>query len=426
MIIFLEIIKLVIIITKELINYIFGKEYEEIIIDVLKKLSNYNIIFTKIFQWTSENKLLTHKIKTHMKEYTNNVSYNETDINYKCLLNTILYSNTQNDKLEIINITNPINSGSISLIFDGKLNDKKIIIKILRKDINNTVYKGLDLLVSIGQIMSFIPKIRSLMFDKLIEKNKQNILNQLDFKKEANNLDIFYNKFKLNKCINTPKVYSKYTDNNKNIIIMDYIDGKYISELTKEELNNYHYSFTKFIIKSIFKKQILHGDVHPGNIKFFEEIIDEKIVYKVGVIDMGMVFNLNIDDVKFLYLFFLGMFDNQFIKFIEYVNDDKNFGIVFENKNKENINKCINELKYKYEKKEIFASLNNIDEIVINIYLLLETVNDNNCEFKDNINKIILAIIPIIGIIEKLGPDINKNKYMREELLKFNQKKLFE
>lgn len=425
MIIFLEIIKLVIIITKELINYIFGKEYEEIIIDILKKLSNYNIIFTKIFQWTSENKLLTHKIKTHMKEYTNNVSYDERDINYKCLLNTILYSNTQNDKLEIINITNPINSGSISLIFSGKLNDKKIIIKILRKDINNTVYKGLDLLVSIGQIMSFIPKIRSLMFDKLIEKNKQNILNQLDFKKEANNLDLFYNKFKLNKFINTPKVYSKYTDNDKNIIIMDYIDGKYISELTKEELNNYHHSFTKFIIKSIFKKQILHGDVHPGNIKFFEEIIDEKIVYKVGVIDMGMVFNLNIDDVNFLYLFFLGMFDNQFIKFIEYVNDDKNSGIVFENNNKENINKCINELKYKYEKKEIFASLNNIDEIVINIYLLLETVNDNNCEFKDNINKIILAIIPIIGIIEKLGPDINKNKYMREELLKFN-KELFE
>ena len=207
---------------------------------------------------------------------------------------------------------------------------------------------------------------------------------------------------------------------------MDYIDGKYISELTKEELNNYHHSFTKFIIKSIFKKQILHGDVHPGNIKFFEEIIDEKIVYKVGVIDMGMVFNLNIDDVNFLYLFFLGMFDNQFIKFIEYVNDDKNSGIVFENNNKENINKCINELKYKYEKKEIFASLNNIDEIVINIYLLLETVNDNNCEFKDNINKIILAIIPIIGIIEKLGPDINKNKYMREELLKFNKEELFE
>ena len=424
--IFLEIIKLMIIIIKEFINYFFGKGYEEIIIDILKKLSNYNIIFTKIFQWTSENKLLTHKIRTHLKEYTNNVSYNEKNINYKCLLNTVLYSNTQNNKLEITDITNPINSGSISLIFDGKLNDKKIIIKILRKDIKKTVDKGLDLLVSIGYIMSFIPKIRSLMFNKLIEKNKQNILNQLNFEKEVNNLHFFYNKFKSHKYIDTPKVYSEYTENDKNIIIMDYVDGKYLSELTKEELNNYYYSFTKFIIKSIFGKQVLHGDVHPGNIKFFEEIVDEKTVHKIGVIDMGMVFDLNTDNVNFLYLFFLGMFNNEFMKFIKYINDDNNLNMVFENNNKENINKCMNELKHKYEKKEIFASFKNIDAIVMNIYLLLEIVNDNNCEFKDNINKMILAVIPIIGIIEKLGPDINKNKYMREELLKFNQEGLFE
>lgn len=424
--IFLEIIKLIIIITKEFINYFFGKGYEEIIIDILKKLSDYNIIFTKIFQWISENKLLTYKIRTHMKEYTNNVSYDEKNINYKCLLNTVLYSNTKNDKLEITNITNPINSGSISLIFDGKLNDKKIIIKILRKDIKKTVDKGLDLLVSIGYIMSFIPKIKSLMFDKLIEKNKQNILNQLNFEKEVNNLDFFYNKFKSHKCIDTPKVYSEYTENDKNIIIMDYIDGKYLSELTKEELNNYYYPFTKFIIKSIFRKQVLHGDVHSGNIKFFEEIVDEKTVHKIGVIDMGMVFNLNTDNVNFLYLFFLGIFNSEFMKFIKYINDDNNLDMVFENNNKENINKCINELKYKYEKKEIFALFKNVDVIVMNIYLLLEIVNDNNCEFKDNINKMILAVIPIIGIIEKLGPDIDKNKYMREELLKFNQEGLFE
>jgi predicted unusual protein kinase regulating ubiquinone biosynthesis (AarF/ABC1/UbiB family) len=416
-----HLLKLICIVLKEYLYYMVRiKTYDDTIISILIELSNYNIIFTKIFQWSCNNVLLTEKINVYLNKYTNKVPYNNNDIDYKSLLTLILYANKSKNKLEITNIEKPINSGSISLIFNGKLNDKQVVIKILRNNINNTIKDGLDLLIRIGFTLKYIPKLNMLMFDKLIEKNKLNLLNQINFVNEVKNLEYYYENFKTHKYIVTPYVYSEYTDINSNLIIMDNINGKYLYELLPEELDSYYYIFAKFIIKSIFSKKILHGDLHPGNILFFNEIINENIINKIGIIDMGMVFKLSIIEVNFIYLLFLAIFDEKFMNLIKFIKKDNNKFIIFETKNELHIINCIDELKNKYLNKKIFNDFKNLEQVIEDIYLLLEIINNNNCAFETNINKLVLAIIPMFNVIRKLGPKIDKNIYMKEEICKLN------
>jgi predicted unusual protein kinase regulating ubiquinone biosynthesis (AarF/ABC1/UbiB family) len=420
-------IKLLLIIIKEYLKYTLGIiNYDDAIINTLEKLSNYNILFTKIFQWSCNKNFLTEKISIYLNKYAHNVPYNNEDIDHKNLLKLMLYMNKSNNKLEIFDIDKPTNSGSISLIFNAKLNDKPVIIKILRKNIKNTINKGLDLLIFIGNISKYIPKLNLLMIDKLINKNKSNLYNQIHFINEVHNLQIYHEKFLTHKYIVTPVVYSEYTEMNNSLIIMDYIDGKCLHELTFEELNHYYYSFSKFILKSMFSKNILHGDLHPGNILFFNEIVNNEKIYKIGIIDMGMVFDLNVEQVNFIYLLFLGMFNDEFMKFINYIEEDNNKLLLFENIDQLQIDNCLNEIKKSYSEGKIFKSFKHIQQVIDDIYSFLKIINDNNCEFETNINKLILGVIPIFNVINKLGPGVDKNLYIKEEVRKLNIDKLMD
>ena len=110
----------------------------------LNELSTINIFYTKLIQWISDNNVHNEEISNYIKIFTNNVKYNQSDIDYKSLLELNLIAHNNGDKLVITDLI-PINSGTISLVFKGLLNDKPIVIKLLRKDINKTLKESVDL-----------------------------------------------------------------------------------------------------------------------------------------------------------------------------------------------------------------------------------------------------------------------------------------
>ena len=413
--IFLDIIGIIYIIITGYLKYIFGfTDYDKTIINLLTRLANYNILFIKMFQWTIDNNLLTNKIKKFLNTYSDNAPYNNNDIDHTNLLKLMQNSN----KLEIFNMNKPINSGSISLIFKGKLDNKPIIIKILRKNIKEDINKGLNLLIIIVNLLKYIPTINVLQLDKMIETNKSNLLNQINFVNEVNNLETYYSKFKTHKYIVTPQVYSKYTNIHSNLIIMEFIEGKHLYEIPTNELINYHSPFAKFMIKSIFDKNIIHGDLHQGNLLFFSEIVNNKIVYKIGIIDMGMMFKLDVDNVNFLYMFLAGVFDNKFMDFINYLEIPKNQLTLFkESDNNFDHDNFIKNIKNKYINKEIFKDFTNLKQICDDMYLFIKIVKQNNCELKKNILELFLSLIPIFSICDRLGvTGSNKNTCINEEI----------
>lgn len=428
----MNLVKLIIKILSELIRYGFKiTTWEYMIINMLKCISEYNIIFVKIFQWvwinndSGDNTYITPEIENALYSYANNTPYNETDINYKNLLDVYIEASKIGDKFELIS-TKPTNSGSISLIFKAKLNDKDVVVKMLRTNIRERLEKGLELLI---WIENFLYKVShwlgiNLISTKMFEKNKSNMLNQVNFINETENLLIFYKNFKNTKYVETPNVYSNYTISNPNIILMDEIKGKYLCELENSELSNYLLGFFKFVMDSIFIKNIFHCDLHQGNVLFYSEERNNKQLYKVGIIDMGMITHMNVYEVNFIYMLLNGLFNDKFADFIEYIKKEYVNDNFFENTDVIN-HKCFDDILQAHLEGKLFIEFNN-DRFVRDVHWFLNTFKKYNCRISSRYNFFLLSMIPILGIASKLSPEFKKNRNIRSYLNKMSNNDLYD
>lgn len=426
----MNIIKLIINIIFEAFYYIFKyKKYEDCIISLIRVIGEYNIIFIKIFQWIwinnnkRDNQYITEKIENEIHSYTNNTPYTESDIDYKSILDIYFIAKKNGDNFELDNLS-PINSGTISLVFKGKLNGKNIAIKILRKNIKDKLEKGMELLINLENIIYYIPFLNYYVSTKIFYNNKIHILNQINFINETENLVLFYKKFKNNKLIKIPFTYEKYSISNPNIILMEYIDGNYLYQIDRKDLDNYFYPFFKFIANSIFYKKIFHCDLHQGNVLFFKEINEDKITYKVGVIDFGMITKLNTNEIDFIYLWLNGIFNSKFKELVEYMKNSTNLKEIFDNY--ENIDTCMNTVLNLYENEELFFSIHKTEILIDNIYTFLSLLKQYNCKISNRYNFFILSLIPIFSIFIKLGPDIEKRDEVKDLLNKMNNSELLD
>jgi predicted unusual protein kinase regulating ubiquinone biosynthesis (AarF/ABC1/UbiB family) len=410
----------------EIFYYVFKyKDYEKFIIGLMKIIREYNIVFVKIFQWINNNNdsnsFITEAIENEIQLFTNNTPYNESDIDYKSLLNLYKIAGENSDIFQLTSLE-PINSGSISLVFKGKLNDKDVAIKILRKNIADEIEKGINLLINFENIICYVPFFKNYISTKIFKSNKEHIVNQINFVNESENIMIFYKKFKKNKLISIPNVYNEYTKLTNNVIIMDYIYGKYLCELNSNELDNFFTPFFKFIITSIFYKKILHCDLHPGNILFFNETIGDEQIYKVGIIDFGMIAKLNTNEIDFMYIWINGVFNNKFKDLIEYLKNQNNISTIFDNY--EQFDNCAELLEKLYDEKKIFNVLDKTEVIIHSVYSFLNILKKFNCIISSRYNFFVLSLIPSFTILIKLGQHINKSNIVKEILEKMQSNDL--
>jgi len=275
------------------------------------RLSDLNMLYTKFFQWViNENINDNLNIKNVLKTFSDNVKYDKTDIDYKSLLKIL---NNQDIKLLSFD---PVKSGTVSLIYKGLLNDKEIAIKVMRNNIRERLIESIDYFIFIGQMCSYIPYIKEFNIDSMVKDNKEKILSQLDFTKEINNIEMFYENFKKNDKIIIPKVYKNYSI--ENVIVMDYIDGNSVYSLELEDKKAYIKILYECVFESLLNYRMIHGDLHPGNILFRKN--NEK--YGIGLIDFGIVDEFTEELQQKISLFFKRLSDQDFDILFGYIVDN--------------------------------------------------------------------------------------------------------
>ena len=106
--------------------------------DLFLRLHNFNPIIVKILQCSANNhEIWNEETRNILSTYTDSVPFTKKDIDYKTINNLI-----NNKGIKFNNIDKPINSGTISLVYDGTYKNEKIIIKIKRKDIDHKINKN--------------------------------------------------------------------------------------------------------------------------------------------------------------------------------------------------------------------------------------------------------------------------------------------
>lgn len=258
---------------------------------IIEHLASMNIFFLKMFQALSTNsKLLTKQQNDYLIKYTDSVPYNENDIDHD-FINDII--DISKGKIVNIDASKPIQSGAIALIYEGTIDNKKIVVKVQKKNMKGKIEEAINYMYILGYIIekfSLIPALDPII---LINENKEIMIKQTDFLNEVNNLKRMKNDCDNVDYIKIPEVYPEYTNKNNNIIVMEYIDGKKLKDLKDEEKDEYALLLAKFSIKSFLFNRFYHSDLHTGNILFLDK--------QLGILDFGIMGELTKSEQTIFY-----------------------------------------------------------------------------------------------------------------------------
>ena len=400
------------------LNYKLGRNNKkQCLLNISNTLSNKNILYSKIFQIiSSENYLLDSDDNFILNNFNDNVRYEDNELHD---IEEIIDNLNQKYKEKIIlkNI-NPIKSGLVSVIYDAQIDNKDVIIKVIRKNINVKLKNDLTEIENIINIFSNMPYIKNYNIDVIFNNNKNIILNQTNFLEEIKNIDKFYKNYENVNYIKIPLVYEKYTNDNNSIIIMEKIYGNTLQNIKNDIYSDkYGLLLIKFTMKCILYDRLYHSDLHSGNIFF----INDNGIQKLGIIDFGIVDTITKYDQNCFYNFFNEIFINKdIVKSRNYIiNSIIEPQYVYNNLN--------------YPDKQIL--INNIDIIIkrrlINtdnishewIYDINKILSEYSLKLSKNFCKIQLSLIISDSVGKKLcynQTNIEKIRIAIEDLFSLN------
>ena len=183
----------------------------------------------------------------------------------------------------------PIGSASIAQVHVAYLKSgEKVVIKIKRPNVDETFKTDIRLLKEAVTYLHLNKFVKVMDLNLVLDDLYNTTLQELDFSNEVKNLI----KFKDNNCneenIDSPIVYTDLCTNNT--IVMEYIDGLMINEISKLKVKGYSLKNIALALSENYIKQALddgffQADPHPDNIM----IRENKIIY----IDLGMMGTLS-------------------------------------------------------------------------------------------------------------------------------------
>lgn len=409
----LLLVQSVYIISSEYIKYkLWINNYVTAFKNVTYRLSELNMLYTKMLQWIINDNLNDNKeIKNILKSFSDNVSYNKSDIDYPSLLKTL---NNQDIKLLSFD---PIKSGTVSLIYKGLLNNQEIVIKVMRNNIRERLIESIEYFIFLGKISKYIPYIKEFNIESMVKDNREKIMSQVDFKREINNIENFYENFKENDKIIIPKVYKNYSIDNENVIVMDYIEGKSVYSIDFDDKRIYIKMLYEFVFEAIFNYRIIHGDLHPGNILFIKK--DDK--YELGIIDFGIIDEFTEELQQKITIFFKRLVTQKFDILFEYILDN----LVVSTKNDNDIsnipkNEIIDKLliaqdKYEILKKKVKAK---------DIYYINEVLKNYDLKLSFGFSKIFLFLGSMYSLLYILQEKID-GELFQETFNEYTSKHIF-
>lgn len=314
----------------------------------------------------------------------------------------------------------PLGSASIAQVHRARLkNGEEVIIKVERKGIYDTMARDIGLLHRLVKLIPPVGDFKNLVdLDMVLDELWSVAQEEMDFLKEAANMDEFSRNNASVQYVTTPKLYHEYSTGH--VLVMEYIDGYSLDDV--ESLQNAGYDMdeigTKFVnnfIKQVMDDGFFHADPHPGNVK----IRDGKIVW----IDMGMMGRLSEKDrhtmikgIRGIALHDISMVENSVLEIGEFSG-------------KPDRERLYQDLK-KFIADYGTTSMGSLD-VAAAIAGLVEIMKQNRISLPHGVSMLCRGLTHIQGVLAVISPDINMmqiavNRYTEDFLKNINWKSEFQ
>lgn len=276
-------------------------------------------VYIKFGQMLSTRRdLLTDDIATELSKLQDNVPPFDSDV----AENLIKESLGLSDLSELFSdfAAKPLASASIAQVHTATLkrDNKKVVIKVLRPNIRETIEADVDLLTSIaGVLQNWLPDGKRLRPVEVVKEYKRTILDELDLLREAANGIQIKRSFQDSEALYVPHFYSDYC--RKDVIVMERVFGIPVSDVVALRAQNTNMKLlaergVEVFFTQVFRDSFFHADMHPGNI-FVSREHPENPLY-IGI-DYGIVGTLNKEDKRYLAENFLAFFNRDYRKVAE-------------------------------------------------------------------------------------------------------------
>jgi len=303
----------------------------------------------------------------------------------------------------------PIASASIGQVYRATLlNGEKVVAKVQRPDIKEKMDADIDLLYYLAELIEKHVN-NKYNLKEVVEEFERYTRDELDYIKEAKNVDRFHKNFFDDKTVKTPKVYWDYTS--RRVFVMSYIDGVEISDKEGlEELNCDNKLVSKNLancfLKQVFEFGFFHADPHPANVFVLKN-------NRIALLDYGIVGSLNDELKEKLNKFLANLVDRNVSKLIDNFMD---LGILEERNI--NLEKDVSDILEEYGGKEIQDI--NVPKLFNE---LISTASKHR--FKLPVDFILLAKATVTceGVGQQLDPEFNLSNTLKEYVYNTEMKK---
>lgn len=202
----------------------------------------------------------------------------------------------------------PFAAGSFAQVYEAKLNDKTVIIKVLRPSVLRNLNNDLNILGVASKIIAFFQRNQMVDFVQVINDLRQMTRNETNYSKEVENAINLREKLDKNETIYIPTTYKDYSTNR--IIVQEKLSGLSVASLLDSKISNK----TEFVqnnlntdlnfvmevlavelVEGSLSSQGTYGDPHPGNIYIMTN-------NRIGLIDFGIGLPAHINKSGFVHL----------------------------------------------------------------------------------------------------------------------------
>lgn len=174
-------------------------------------------------------------------------------------------------------------AASIGQVHHAELLDgTEVVVKLLRPRIEETVRADLSILSVLADLLErTLPELRAFRPTGLVAEFKRAITREIDFEREARNIQRFRSNFEDHEKVVVPEVFEQY--GSRTVLVMERLYGVKVTDCA--ELGCDAPILARLGIEVVFQMAFVdgffHADPHPGNIWALEG-------NRLGLLDMGM------------------------------------------------------------------------------------------------------------------------------------------
>ncbi|QYA26071.1 AarF/ABC1/UbiB kinase family protein [Gramella sp. MT6] len=181
----------------------------------------------------------------------------------------------------------PLASASIGQVHRAELHSgKPVAVKVQRPGIAKQFMDDLDTLDELTALaVKHLETAKTYAIDEVFAELRRILINELDYKKEAQNLKTLKRNLQQFDNLIIPAPVDDYSSTR--VLTMEFVSGKKITSLSplrqmENDFSGLVEDLVEAYLQQIINDGFAHADPHPGNIKFTEN-------NQIALIDLGMV-----------------------------------------------------------------------------------------------------------------------------------------